>query len=247
MLTKREALLGGLVTIVTASVSNVCFGQSHSVAGCVLSAADAQSFVGNVSTQLQLPERLIGHSGNNDFDYALAQTLSKLSDVFGVLPGFAYYNVNSYNALATSRRLASNIDGTILFGRDLLFTLLAKLENPDAAVAAVCAHEFGHIVQFKNGLALTRNQPTVKRAELHADFLAGFYAGQRKLERSDFPAAVFAATQEQMGDYAFTDRNHHGRPNERAAAIVRGFEVAYRERRSLADAIQIGVNFVSMS
>jgi hypothetical protein len=30
------------------------------------------------------------------------------------------------------------------------------------------------------------------------------------------------------------------------AAIVRGFEVAYRERRNLSDAIQIGVNYVSM-
>jgi hypothetical protein len=35
-------------------------------------------------------------------------------------------------------------------------------------------------------------------------------------------------------------------PDERAAAIVRGFEVAYRERRNLSDAIQIGVNYVSM-
>src|SRR5258708_4381311 len=32
---------------------------------------------------------------------------------------------------------------------------------------------------------------------------------------------------------------------ERAAAIVRGFEVAYRERRNLSDAVQIGVNYVS--
>ncbi|MEA2968693.1 MAG: hypothetical protein QOE78_1954, partial [Alphaproteobacteria bacterium] len=33
-------------------------------------------------------------------------------------------------------------------------------------------------------------------------------------------------------------------PSERAAACVRGFETAYRERRSFADAIGIGVNYV---
>jgi hypothetical protein len=29
-----------------------------------------------------------------------------------------------------------------------------------------------------------------------------------------------------------------------AAAVVRGFDTAYRERKSFADAIQVGVNYV---
>jgi hypothetical protein len=48
-----------------------------------------------------------------------------------------------------------------------------------------------------------------------------------------------------VGDYAFTSQQHHGRPDERAAAVVRGFEVAYREQRDLSDAIQIGISYVS--
>jgi hypothetical protein len=39
---------------------------------------------------------------------------------------------------------------------------------------------------------------------------------------------------------------HVDHSEKRAAAIVRGFEVAYRERRNLSDAVQIGVNYVSM-
>jgi hypothetical protein len=34
-------------------------------------------------------------SGDRDFDYALAQTLGMLSDTFGVVPGFAYYDDES--------------------------------------------------------------------------------------------------------------------------------------------------------
>jgi predicted metalloprotease len=101
-------------------------------------------------------------------------------------------------------------------------------------------------VQYKRGLSrLDAGQRTVKRSELHADFLAGYYAGARKLQKPDYPAAVFATTQYSIGDDDVNDRDHHGTPDERAGAIVRGFETGYRERRNLGDAIQIGVNYVS--
>ena len=48
------------------------------------------------------------------------------------------------------------------------------------------------------------------------------------------------------GDRSVNSVWHHGTPDERAAAIVRGFEVAYRERRTIAEAVQIGVNYVSV-
>jgi hypothetical protein len=89
-------------------------------------------------------------------------------------------------------------------------------------------------------------QKTVKRLELHADYLAGYYAGTLKLKKLSYPAAVFATQQYSVGDLNVNSPQHDGIPDERAAAIVRGFEVAYRERRSLSDAIHIGVNYVSM-
>jgi hypothetical protein len=54
---------------------------------------------------------------------------------------------------------------------------------------------------------------------------------------------VFATSRFSRGDFGI-DHAHHGTPQERASAVVRGFETAYRQRRSFADAIQIGMNYV---
>lgn len=219
--------------------------------GCMLSLTDAGSFM-NTATRERLYETghepIISNSGDKDFDYALAHTLAKISDVFSVLPGFAYYDdddgANAY-AIATSR--LQNADGTVLFGKRLLMRLLATPESPDAAVAAVCAHEFGHILQFKRGLQrrVNEGQETVKRVELQADFFAGYFAGVRKRERQDFPAAIFALTQFNSGDNMIDHPEHHGTKEERGAAISRGFDAAYRDRLSLSDAIEASVAYVT--
>jgi len=63
-----------------------------------------------------------------------------------------------------------------------------------------------------------------------------------KLRRPGYPAAVFATNRFSRADFGI-DHAHHGTPQERASAVVRGFETAYRQRRSFADAIQIGMNY----
>jgi predicted metalloprotease len=142
----------------------------------------------------------------------------------------------------------ARVDGTVLFGQRYLKKWLAWPEQPEVAVTAVCAHEFGHILQYKLRLEsiLRAGQPTEKRLELHADYLAGYYAGTLKLKKPGYPAAVFATQKYSSGDWNVNSPTHHGTPDERAAAIVRGFEVAHRERHNLSDAIQIGINYVSM-
>ena len=119
-------------------------------------------------------------------------------------------------------------------------------ENPEISVVAVCAHEFGHIVQFKHGLdrELQEGQSTAKCVELQADFLAGFFAGRRKLLQPNYPAAVFATTQFSFGDDMVDDPNHHGTPEQRGAAVVKGFELAYKQQRSLADALLFSSKYV---
>lgn len=254
MVTRREVTLGGLMTILWGLQSCTCNAQSlrsRHTFGCILTPDEAEQFLAT-STSQQLfvtgNEPIIASSGNRDFDYALAQTLSRLSDAFEVLPGFAYYDdFDGKNAYATNVRRLSRADGAVLFGKRLFILTMSAREHPEVALSAVCAHEFAHILQFKQGLdrSLLAGQSTVKRVELHADFLAGYFAGTRKLQKPDYPAAVFAVTQYSAGDNIVNHPNHHGRQEERAAAVVRGFEVAYRDRRSLADAIQSGVNYVS--
>ena len=254
MITRRETILGGLLTIAWGSRTSMCAAQATRIrrtAGCMLDDDEAEQFLAT-STAQQLystgNEPIVASSGDRAFDYALAQTLSRIADVLQVLPGFAYFDdFDEPNAFATSRRRMARADGTVLFGERYLRYMLSSPEHPDVAVTAVCAHEFGHILQYKRGIArvLRAGQATAKPVELHADYLAGYYAGMRKLQKPDYPAAVFATSSHASGDYRIHSPNHHGTPDERAGAIVRGFEVAYHERRSLADAIRIGINYVS--
>jgi hypothetical protein len=250
MINRREVALGGLLTIGWLAVPCGCSAHAASGPqrfGCEL-AADEIPLELTASQQANgssgVPKFV--ESGDRDLDYAMAQTLSRLTDTWNVLPAFAYYDdTGALNAKATPARWLSRADGTVIFGRNLLGRLLKVREHPDVAIAAVVAHEFGHIAQFKYNLkrTLLAGQNNVKRLELHADFLAGYFAGRRKLERPDFPAAVFATTQYSAGDYRIERMSHHGTPEERAGAIVKGFETAFRDRRSPSEALQIGVRY----
>lgn len=251
MLGRREVVLGGLLTICWGAACP-CAAQTARTSrtrGCMLNDDEAMPFLASVvepPKQVTREQPIIPGSGDKEFDFALAQTLFRLSEVFGVVPSFAYYDdYDGPNAWATSRKKMENPDGTVLFGLRYLRGALAQREAPDIWVTSVCAHEFGHIVQYKRGIGnLNNGQTTVKRSELHADFLAGFYAGRVKLQRPAYPAAVFAAQHYAAGNYNYQHPSFHGTPDERANAVVRGFEAAYRSRQSLNEAIQTGIKYV---
>jgi hypothetical protein len=257
MTTRREVLFGGaLVLAVGAGVGCGCPAHAQSrrtpnTLGCMLAAPDVDRvYPANAPTTMYATgqEPLLHSSGDRDFDRALANTLARGSDLLQVLPGFAFFDDHDgMNAYATDRVRMHRADGTVIFGTRLLARLMRQPEAPDACVAAVCMHEFGHILQFKLGLMnrLLAGQPTVKRAELHADYLAGYFAGHRKRERQTFPAAVFAMTQYTFGDNMVNSPQHHGTHEERGAAVVRGFEASYRNAHGLSDAIEQGIRYVA--
>ena len=188
---------------------------------------------------------IIEKSGNAAFDLALAISLTRISSVFGVTPGFAYYDdSDDKNAFASDEVRMGRDDGTVLFGRNMLKEQLA-IPDGDAAVIAICAHEFGHIVQFKKKLmgTLKEGQPTVKRCELHADYLAGYFAAYRKHEKPSFPAVKFAVVAHQIGDFS-KSTEHHGTPTERANAISEGFSAFKEKGLRFNDAVDAGVDYV---
>jgi hypothetical protein len=250
MLTRRETILGGALTLIWGNCACAQAGASPHGFGCMLDAEQAAPYLAAAAEPVasdQTFEKLFSSSGNRAFDYALAHTLSQLTDMFGVLPGFTFFDDDKgANAYATPVTRLKRADGTVLFGKRYFDRAMKEPESPEVHVLATCAHEFGHIAQNKYKLRprLTAGQPTVKRLELHADFLAGYFAGARKLQKPGFPAAVVAADRFAHGDFGTTAKDHHGTPGERAAACVRGFETAYRERRSFGDALGIGVNYV---
>jgi hypothetical protein len=265
MALRREVVLGGLLTIVTASSEACCqpLLPPPRLHGCMIPEDLADRFFAGSSDQQIFRtgnELMPGASRDRDFDFALAHTLVKIGAALDVLPGFAYYDDRSSpNACATTKTLlqradGAEVDGTVLFGSRLLLQTRRQLESPEVAVTAVCAHEFGHILQWKSGLKdsktdlyeiLIKGQATKKRVELHADFLAGYFAGIRKLEKPDFPAAIFPVKLGSMGDNDFSNVEHHGTSAERAAAAVQGFKVGYQERANVHDAVRSGLRYVS--
>jgi hypothetical protein len=254
MQTRREVVLGGLLTIIWGSGRCACAAaarRGRHTFGCLLEPDEAEPFLATAGTFQQIltgEEPIVGGTGNRDFDAAFARNMARLGNVLQVSPAYGYYDdVEGPNALATSVRRIRNTDGTVLFGKRLFLELIELPEHPDVGVAAVCAHEYAHILQHKLGInaRLNAGQATVKRQELHADFLAGYFAGIRRMDRPEFPAAVFAVRAFALGDNEFNSRDHHGTSEMRAGAVVRGFDVAFRERRNLSEAVQIGANFVS--
>ena len=157
--------------------------------------------------------------------------LASISSVLNVLPGFGYYDDgDSHNAYASPRIRAGRTDGTVLFGLGLLRDKLNE-QAGGSRVAAVCAHEFSHVVQFKHNIQsrIRNGQPTVKPIELHADFLAGYFAARHREDNPSFPAAEFAMSQYKGGDPYVGQEDHHGTREERGAAVEAGYKARKHE------------------
>lgn len=181
-------------------------------------------------------------SGDKDLDYALAIALQNLRALFDVKPSFGFFDDQFYpegNALATDRKLMSQTaGGTIIFGHKLLKELM-KRSDPGAAVLAVCAHEFGHIVSYELKIfdQLVPDKSMPLRGEQYADYLAGFFAGTRKLIRRTFPAIDFLRT---LGSMA---GGHHGTKEQREQAVYKGFQNAYDDKMPISKGVFEGLEW----
>jgi hypothetical protein len=116
------------------------------------------------------------------------------------------------------------LDDTIYVGRRLVQDVLEG--TGDFGVAYVVAHEYAHNIQselgwFDEGVAVT----TVAPFELQADCMAGTWAWavyeQGRVEPGDVEEAV--ATALAVGDFDYTNPQHHGTPDERREAWLRGY------------------------
>lgn len=243
MITRRRLLIGGAASI---AVYPACSRCQEVFEGCLITIDQAKALRGSEQVRLSYSSVETG-SGDRDFDRALAETLAFLSDRFFVLPSFAFFSEpGSPNAFASSTRRMGRSDGDVLFGRKLFREIMSRREHPEIGIVSVCAHEFGHIAQHKFGVynRLVGSNRRVKRLELHADFLSGYFAGIRRLQHPKYPAATFALTQFGLGDYS-DDIEHHGTPDERGAAVVAGYRAGYDERLKFGFALESGIRYVN--
>jgi hypothetical protein len=185
----------------------------------------------------------------NNEEFGLAAIVMELSQLLGINAVLGIYDDTRTcggNAKAISKGflVAANapntVEGTVAIGTKLLGKL-KEFDNQTAAIAAVCSHEFGHLLQFKYLDAeinkITLEEGSVVRAELFADFICGYYAGVRKLRQDDYPAVIQALNQFRAGGRTFGPQ-HHGTSQERGQAVTAGIQVGSApdiEPRALAE------------
>lgn len=215
----------------------VCCGNAYAqqIDGCLIE--DPHSFVNkNMSVFAFAKENVVRRSGVANLDADLSHALETIRASFSVSPGFAFYDDGLIsNSGASKVSLFEGSKGTVLFGLNLLKDLLSRKQG-DAAVVAVCAHEFAHIVAYDTDLysQLVPDQTKPFRGEQHADYLAGFFAGQRKLIHSNYPAIVFLRTLRSLAG------GGHGSEDQRAEAVWEGFQAAHDKKMVFEDGIQSG-------
>ena len=235
---RRDVVLGGLLTFLPV---DLCRGQGAS-GGCWIPEQDTDDFISSHNSGLDiLGGKITAKSGFDHLEVALNQTLSKLSAMFGVLPSFSFYDeASDPNAKAMKRDIIANqSDGTVLLGTTLLQDLMKLPVFADAAIVAVCAHEYGHILSYANNTIaqLRPKGATVYRAEQFADFMSGYYAGVRKTDVPDFPAVMFADSTKRYGG------GEHGTGEQRAEAVVEGFKRGYIAKDKPVAAAQRALDF----
>ncbi len=177
MITRRETILGGALTLMTGgcACAQTRPARPHGF-GCVLEPAQAEAFLATATEPQAVdgPETatLFTSSGNRAFDYALAQTLSRLTDLFGVLPGFAFYDdYDDPNAYWTNLTRMKRADGTVLFGKRYLQKYLAEPESPEVVITANNATTWRWRVAPVFAIIRPRHRPRSRIAE---EFVAAF-------------------------------------------------------------------------
>lgn len=192
---------------------------SQSYQGCSSTAAAGRFSAGSLRRD----------SGVKWIDDNMRIERESLQSAFGVSPGFAYYDDGGRgNAFATPENKGGfgTADGTVGFGLTLLEQMIAmKGYWADAAYLSIVAHEWGHITQFRNRLAM----PT-PLMELHADILSGWYLGIKVRSGTGLPQGAYVGRQQifEVGDYEYMSPQHHGTPCQRAFAMQKGGEAGYQ-------------------
>jgi Zn-dependent protease with chaperone function len=184
-------------------------------------------------------------TGDRAKDKLLGRALARLAQTLGERPTFAFYEdgerANAYASPGEDG--VPSTWGKVRFGRRLFGDLTNKFGDDGIAILGVLAHEFAHIAQYRRRVMSALAGSTVKRSELHADLVSGYYLGLRKLANSSLKLRAAGMALYSIGDYAYNDPQHHGTPEERVEASEYGFALA-NQGRDYLDAFNHGLDWV---
>lgn len=168
---------------------------------------------------------LLESSGNREFDQVLGHVLVEIAQDFDVYPEFYFFDDGGIQqARASNSKLDDRSDGTVLFGKTMLENALS-LEGGDAAIIAVCAHEYAHIAAFKRATLIheaSRNKPRYVR-ELHADFISGYFMAKHSDRFPDINLSAAGTVWLGLGSKDPSRPGSHGTVEMRRKAINAGF------------------------
>lgn len=190
---------------------------------------------------------MLSTSGNIDLDRGINLELMHVADSLNVLPGFGFYDdSDGANAFAIEDTIIPGTKGTVVFGKRLLSNELARHSWGGLAVAGVMAHEFAHIYQYQTEFyqLLTQSQSSAKLLELHADYLAGYYLGLKRLRSGEIDVKPFLDSLYLGGDTNFNSPGHHGTPLERKHVMLEGYKIGLTGNASVHKIAQLGATLV---
>ena len=257
-ISRRAVLVGGIsASIAGAAGENAT--AARATGGCFISPASfdrvrrSQAFNRSAANLFDRDKHL-RTTGDKTLDRALDAAIKKLSDLFGQVPAFGFYreadypDVGAMNAFATDEN--TNITGTwgtVAFGTTLFEREMGQYDQSGSTIMAVIAHEFAHIWVFRKGLMdkINEGQPNVRRSELHADYLAGYFLASRKKANPKISLQASGELFHRLGDTNFSSLNHHGTSAERVAAAEQGFRLGYVDGRTADDAFAAASEYVS--
>lgn len=174
-------------------------------------------------------ETMLRSTGNSGLDRAFDRALQRLAETFDVWPKVGFYDdAEAPNAMAMRYLVGANVEYAVVFGRTY-FKKLLSYDPSGITVLQTAAHEFAHVWVYRDRMFdnIRGGDSTVKRVELHADFLSGYYLGLRKRDNPDAKFRSAGVRRWQSGDTQFLNIHHHGTPEQRLAAAEEGFKLGF--------------------
>ena len=174
-----------------------------------------------------VPIQISNSTGNRNTDTAVSIDITELDKQFNVyVPVYfelsdvknAYFTTEKYPELIMADKGVADqpYNGSVVLSMGLWNDETVK--NAGFALPAVIAHEFAHAMQHKF------NFPAggTKWAELHADYMAGWFTGHRGRFVFQNDSLILKSFFDK-GDFEFFSEDHHGTPQERANAFYYGY------------------------
>jgi hypothetical protein len=171
---------------------------------------------------------LRGTTGQAFIDNQIKVEAKNMNEAFNVYPGVTYF-VTPKGVGGNAHALVEDLfkvkmDGTVLMGLTLIQEIYDSFgDQGDSALIGILAHEWAHIYQFNDNKL--KAMPVTWR-ELQADFLAGWFLGLRMNEGLILDMKSFSRTVWVLGDFGFTNPDHHGTPKQRTFAMLEGYAYA---------------------